>query len=149
MGGLHFKLDWQEQKWDALFVVLLALSLFLWDVSMNKVADFGTDFLANITGTIHIPMIIFTWIGFFGVLGFTVTLIMRAIMNREGNLFFDASFGLLAMVSFAFLLLGGVLQIYHIDKFLFFTWDIFTITMYHIVAIGGYIIAMIYYVVTE
>jgi hypothetical protein len=146
---MTFVLNFSRQKWDWLLVMLLAWALFLFDVSMNKVADLGINYKAHLTETILFPMVAIMWIGGFLVLILTGVLVARAIINRKGWLLRDTIVGIFALFCFGFLLLGGVLQVLHIDQFPFFIWIVNTITIYHIIAIVGYLLASIYYVVTE
>ena len=141
--------NWTTQKTDFFLVFLLSISLFLGDIAMNKVATFGIDYKANIAGIIKVPMILMMWVGGLFVVMLLSALIIRAVANRKEHLRYDIWAGIFGFISFSFLLLGGILQVVHIDKFPFFIWEMFTITAYHFIAILGLILTMIYFIITE
>ena len=146
---LNLVFKWSKQKKDFLFVLLLSLSLFLWDVAMNKVVDLGIDYNIHIIDAVEVPAILMMYIGGFGILIFLSLLFMDAVRNRKGVFIYDYFVGSIGFICFAFLLLGGILQVLHIEQFPLLVWEVYTITAYHLIAIGGFILTMIYFVITE
>jgi|SRR3990167_2281671 len=142
-------LDWKKQRWDAFLIVLLSISIFLWDVAMNKVADLGIGYNAHITQTFLVPMILMMWIGALFIFFLITVLIVRSVINRQGNTIMDVVVGSIGFFFFSFLILGGILQVLHVEKFPLFVWEVFTITVYHFIAILGLIMVMAYFSLTE
>ena len=145
----NFVWNWTRQKKDFLFVLLLSLALFLWDINMNKVVDKGIDYKVHLIESLQVPAITVMYIGGLGILLFLSLITIDAIGNRRGIMKYDYLVGAIGFLSFAFLMLGGILQILHIETFPFIAWEMYTITAYHILAIGGFIGVMIYFVITE
>lgn len=141
--GISFRLP---KRLEIFLLVAAALTLFLMDINVNKVADLGVDYRVTVFSSFQ-PLAINVFI--FGLVLYhilLVGLILRAIVDKGTHLMWDALVGMIVVFGTYIVVSGAILQIQGIKALTF--WDVLTINFYH-VGIALQIIGLLYYSLTD
>lgn len=142
-----FNVPWKER----LLAGLLAITLFLWDVLQNKIADKGLEYSVHVTSNVLIKATTLLYLSFVVMFTIITYLVIFAVINNKGNKITDMIVGSVAYLGLAFLFGTALISFYHPPTFLlpFFSLSLATITIYHFAGIMVLIITTLYFIITE
>tara|TARA_Y100000034_G_C6843157_1_gene381666 strand:- start:608 stop:1051 length:444 start_codon:yes stop_codon:yes gene_type:complete len=134
------------KRFEIFLLVMVALTLFLTDVNVNKVSDLGVSYQVTVFGNWQ-PLAVNVFV--FGLVIyhlFLIALIFRALIDRGTHLFYDSIVGGIVLFGTYIVVSMAVLQMQGIDTLSF--WKISVINFYHI-GITIQISGLIYYSLTD
>ena len=144
-----FNLENLKKKTDWFLTLLILGGIFLFDVAMNKASDLGASYEVTLWVGTTILATSVMWIGGLIIFVSLGTLIANDMMNKKGLILADYIAGMVGFFAFSIVILGGVLQIFHVETLPFFFWEIFTINLYHWIALAGMFGTIIYFMLVE
>ena len=144
-----FSFDNLKRKTDILLAVIIFGGIFLFDIAMNKATDIGLTYEVTLWAGKTILATGVMWIG--GLMSFIALclLIANDMFNKQGMAKLDFLVGCFGFFGFTLEMIGGILQIFHIEKMPFFFWEMFTINFYHLIALPIMGITIIYFILAE
>jgi len=144
-----FNLDNLQKKFDWFMTLIIIGGIFLFDIAMNKATDLGGSYEVTLWAGTTVLATSVMWIGGLVVFIALASLIANDLLNKKGMAMLDYIVGMIGFFSFTILILGGVLQVFHVEIVPFFFWKVFTINMYHWIALVGMFSTIIYFMLAE